>query len=153
MPRIKNRNDVLAGGFLILVALLAFYLAWPLGRSSTVGLGPGYVPKALAGMLLIFGLVIALGGLLVEGEAREPWFPRPLLLILSSIVYFAVTIEGLGLVIALFGLVHIACAANRDTRLHEAALLALGSVVFSVLLFVKALGLPLRLWPPQLWGG
>ena len=72
---------------------------------------------------------------------------------LAAIAFFGVTIERMGLVIALTGLVLIACAANRGTKFHEALALAFGSAVLSALLFVKALGLSIPIWPSNLWGG
>jgi putative tricarboxylic transport membrane protein len=152
MRQIKNPNAVLTGAFLVLVALLALYLSWPLSSGTDVGLGPGFVPKMFA--LIQFGI----GGLLIgmgfvhQGEAAEAWHPRPLFFILASIAFFAMTIDRMGLIVALTGLVLISCLANRGTTLREALALAAGSAVVSVLLFVKALGLSIPIWPPFAWG-
>ena len=152
MDRIKNMNGVLTGIFLILVALLAFYLAWPLSSKTEVGLGPGYVPKMFAFIQLALGALMIVDGFLEAGEAYESWHLRPLVLVLSSVAFFAMTIERMGLVVALTGLVLISCAANRGTRFYEALALAVGAVVVSALLFVKALGLSIALWPTTPWG-
>jgi len=152
MNRIKDLNEVLTGIFLILVGLLALYLAWPLSSSTDVGLGPGYVPKMFALIQLGLGVILIVNGLLQEGEASEPWHMRPLLMILASVAFFAVTIERLGLVIALTGLVLIACGANPGTKFREALILAIACAVVSAVLFVKLLGLSIALWPPMLWG-
>ncbi len=147
MHRVKNMNEVLTGIFLILVALLGLYLSWPLSSTTEVGLGPGYVPKMFAFIQLALGVILIGSGMVTEGEAHEPWHLRPLLLILASIAFFAMTIGRLGLVIALTGLVFLSCAANRGTTFRETLALAVGSVVVSALLFVKALGLSIALWP------
>ena len=144
-------NEVLTGIFLILVAVLALYFSWPLSISTDVGLGPGYVPRMFAFIQLGLGAMLIVVGFLSAGETLEPWHLRPLAFILGSVAFFAVTIEGLGLVIALTGLVLIGCAANRGTKFHEALALAVGSAVFSWLVFVKALGLTIRMWPPFPW--
>ena len=138
---------MLTGIFLILVALLALYVSWPLSSKSEVGLGPGYAPKMFALIQLVLGAVMLVHGFLQPGEAPEPWHLRPLVLILGSVAFFAISIERLGLVIALVGLVLIGCAANRGTKFREALALAIGSAVFSWLVFVKALGLTIRMWP------
>lgn len=148
----KDINAVLTGVFLILVALLAFYLAWPLSSKTEVGLGPGFVPKMLALVQLALGAVLVVDGFLQAGEASEAWQLRPLLLILGSIAFFAATIERQGLAVALTGLVLISCLANRGTKFYEALALAFGSVIVSVLLFVKALGLSIPGWPRVPWG-
>ena len=140
-------NGVLTGVFLILVALFAIYLAWPLSSGTEVGLGPGYMPKALALIQIGLGVTMITNGFVEAGEAPEAWHLRPLLLVLGSVAFFAVSIERLGFVVALTGLVLIGCAANKETKWHEAVALAIGSVLFSVLVFVKGLGLTLRMWP------
>ena len=152
MYPIRNLNELLTGSFLILEALLAFYLAWPLSSATEVGLGPGFVPTMFAFIQLGLGAMLIVSGLLKVGEASEPWHLRPLVSVLGAIIFFGVTIERMGLVIALTGLVLIACAAHRGTRLYEALALALGSVVFSALVFVKALGLSIPLWPQMFLG-
>jgi hypothetical protein len=152
MSRITNLNHVLTGIFLILVALLAFYLSSRLSSFTEVGLGPGFVPRMFACIQLGLGALLIGSGFLSVGEAHEGWHFRPLM-VLAAITFFCVTIERMGLVVALTGLVLIACAANRGTKFYEALALAFGSAVFSALLFVKALGLSIPIWPPNLWGG
>jgi putative tricarboxylic transport membrane protein len=142
----------MTGLFLIFVALLGFYLLMPLSSDTEVGLGPGYVPRMLAFLQLGLGSVMTIHAFFQDGEKIEPWRLRPIAFVLGAIAFFAVTIERFGLVVALTGLVLIACMANRDTRIYEAIALAIGSVLFSVLVFVTALGLPIQVWPPISWG-
>ena len=152
MHRIKNMNEVLTGIFLILVALLAFYLSWPLSSGTQIGLGPGFIPRLFALIQLVIGVVLIGSGLMTAGEPADAWQLRPLLLILASITFFAVSIERLGMVIAVVGLVLISCAANRGTTFKEAVILAAGSAAVSAFLFVKLLGLTIAVWPPALLG-
>lgn len=142
----------MTGVFLILVAISAFVLAWPLSSKTDVGMGPGFLPKVLAGILLAMGSAMAVHGLRWgEAETSDPWHLRPLVLVLGAVAFFGATIESMGLVVALTGLVLIGCAANSEARLVETLVLAVGSVVFSALVFVKALGLQIPLWPT--WAG
>jgi len=152
MQHIKNLNQVMTGIFLILVSFLAFYVAWPLSSATDVGLGPGFVPRMFAGIQLGLGALLIGSGFLSTGEAHESWQLRPLI-VLAAITFFCVTIERMGLVVALTGLVLIACTANRGTKFYEALALAIGSAVCSALLFVKVLGLSIPIWPANLWGG
>lgn len=149
MQRIKNMNEVLTGVFLILVALLAFYLSRTLSGNTDVGLGPGYVPRMFAYLQLGLGAALVFSGFKSQAgdEKSEPWQMRPLVLILASVGFFAIAIEGMGLIISVIGLVLIGCAANRDTKVKESVAMAIGSAVFSALVFVKLLGLSIRLWP------
>jgi hypothetical protein len=74
-------------------------------------------------------------------------------MVLVAIAFFTLTIERMGLVISVVGLVLIACSANRETRMRETFALAAGAAAFSALLFVKALGLSIPMWPINPMGG
>lgn len=152
MNRIKNLNDVCTGTFLVAMALLGFYLSWRLNTGTAAAMGPGYVPRLLAFILTGLGLATIIHGVFHEGEPFESWYPRPLVFILAAVAFFGMTIERLGLVTALIGLVLIGCLAHRGTKPIEAIILAVGMAIFSVIVFVKALGLPILLWPPMLVG-
>ena len=147
MRVLKDFDTFATGVFLMLAALLALYLAWPLSSTSSVGMGPGYIPKVFVVIQLGFGAVIAAHGLIYPGEPSEQWHLRPLLLVLAAIAFFALSVERFGLAVALMGLVLISCAAHTEARLRDSILLAVASVLLSWLIFVKALGLPLALWP------
>jgi hypothetical protein len=148
----RNPNDIATGIFLILVALIALYLSWPLDRMSSFGLGPGYVPQTLAVILAAFGLAIAIQGYLGGGEVMERWHLRPLLLVLGSVTFFGMAVERLGFFVALFGLVLIASAADRRTKLYQAIALATFAAAFSFLVFIEGIGLTIPLWPTVHWG-
>lgn len=77
MPRIKNMNEVLTGIFLILVALLAFYLLAPLSSGTQIGLGPGFVPRLFAFIQLALGVVLVISGMVTAGEPSDAWQLRP----------------------------------------------------------------------------
>ena len=145
MALVKNSNQVFTGVFLILVAMLAFYLAWPLGRTTEVGLGPGFVPYMFAFAQVILGGMLVMQGFRGDRQPADAWKLRPLVLVLASVAFFALSIQKMGLVVALSGLVLISCAAHQETTWREALALAIGSVVVSALVFVKALGLPVSL--------
>jgi len=152
MRRIKDMNVFLTGTFLILVAFLAFYLSMPLASNTDVGLGPGFVPKMFAFMQFGLGATMVFVGFMQEGESPEPWQWRPLVLILASVGFFAITIERMGLIVAVIGLVLISCAANRGTTFRESLVLAVCSAAVSAGLFVKLLGLSIAIWPSMLQG-
>lgn len=152
MHPVKDMNEVLTGVFLILVALLALFLAWPLSSGTDVGLGPGFLPKMFSFTQLGLGAIMLVHGFVQSGHPAERWHLRPLVLVLAAVAFFAMAIERMGLVVALAGLVLIGCAANRDTKFLEALALAIGAVIVSILLFIKALGLAIPLWPTIGWG-
>jgi Tripartite tricarboxylate transporter TctB family len=149
MQHIKNINQFMTGVFLVLVSWLAFYLAWPLSSVTDVGLGPGFVPKMFAAIQFGLGTALVIIGFLKAGEVSEPWHLRPLI-VLAAIAFFGVSIDSMGLVVSLVGLVLIACTAHSETTFREALALAFGSAVLSAVLFVKLLGLSIPVWPQNL---
>ena len=152
MHRIKNPNDVLAGSFLIASALLGFYLSWRLNPGHAAAMGPGYVPKMLCFILMGLGAATVFYGVIHAGEPFESWYVWPLFWILAAVGFFAMAVERFGLMIAIVGLVLIGCVAHRGTKWYEALILAVGMALFAWAVFVKALGLPMLMWPPMLVG-
>jgi hypothetical protein len=71
----------------------------------------------------------------------------PLAIIAGAVCLFGLAIEPLGLVISLAILVALAACAGLQFRPIETAALAVALIVFSVGVFVYALGLPLPVWP------
>ena len=139
-------KDFAFGTFLIALALIAFGATGSLAIGTAADMGPGFVPRALAWIILGFGVTFLITGL---AKARAPipapaW--RPLAAILASIALFAVLFAKLGLIAACVGAVVVAGAATSPVRWLQ--LVAFGVVIaaFSALLFVKGLGLPFRLW-------
>ena len=146
--KVKNWNEALAGAFLVLVSLLALYFSRTLSSSTEVGLGPGYIPKMFAWLQMGFGLLMVVHATRESGEPMEAWHMRPLVLVLGSVGFFALTVERLGLVVSLVGLILIGSSGSKENRLVTSLILAISVAVFSVVVFVKALGLPMLVWPP-----
>jgi len=68
-------------------------------------------------------------------------------LIAAAVCLFGVLIEPVGLVISLAVLTLMAALSGGQFRLMETLTLAAALIVFSVGVFVYALGLPLNIWP------
>ncbi|KQT02772.1 tripartite tricarboxylate transporter TctB family protein [Rhizobium sp. Leaf386] len=147
-----DRGRIFIGLYLLFTAALGFYLSSSLRMTTDVGVGPGFMPKAVSLLLFLIGSALVITGLLNE-DAEPPAVlkVRPLLT-LFAIVFFGATIEWMGLVIALSGLVFISCLAHRGTKVIEAVSLAAFTVAFASLVFVKALGLTMHLLPLGLFG-
>ena len=141
-----NVPDLVTGLFLIAVALLALWLSWSLRTGTSFRMGPGYVPQALCWLQIAMGLVIVVQSFLGERVPWEPWVSRPIIGILASVTFFALTIERFGLIVAVFGVTVLSCITWRQTRLWEATLLGAVMAAFSVLVFVKGLQLPIPIW-------
>jgi hypothetical protein len=72
---------------------------------------------------------------------------RSLWLIPLALVVFGLSVEPLGVVVGLALTLAVAGAAHRESRIIEVAISMVTLIVLSLLIFVVALKLPLRLWP------
>ena len=146
-------TDILAG--LIFVAFgLAFAitsLTYELG--TPLRMGPGYFPLALGGLLVLLGLLIVGKGF-ISGSGAEgrlgsvPW--RGLFLIVAAVLFFGLTVRGLGLVPATAVTALLTALASYRTGILTAVAIAAGLTVLCVLIFVLALQLRLPLFGPWL---
>ena len=148
MPSRINVPDLAFGIFLIALGALAFALASELTVGSAGSMGPGYVPRGLALLIMIYGAVLALSAAFAGWQAFPAIALRPLLLILAAVALFAVLLPIAGLALTSFAVVICAGLAAYDARLHENAVLAVALAAFAVVLFVSVLGLPISIWPP-----
>jgi putative tricarboxylic transport membrane protein len=138
----------LAGGLaLIGIALLVFWNTQDLASGTAVRMGPGYFPKLLAILIAVCGVVLTATSLFVRGDRLERWAWRPILFILFSIIFFAFAVRPLGLVVTGAFLVVISSIASKEVRWKETGLFAIGLIIFTILLFPIALGLPMPIWP------
>jgi hypothetical protein len=140
-------RELAFGLFLIVLASVAFFSTRTLSIGSAADMGPGFVPRALAWIILGFGLAFCVGSLLKAPEPLPAVAWRPLAAILASIALFAVLFLHFGLIIACIGAVLAAGAAVKPVRWGQLLLFGPVLAAFSALLFVKALGLPFKVWP------
>jgi hypothetical protein len=83
----------------------------------------------------------------MDGEDVQRFHPRPLLFVLLAIAAFGIALPYLGLAAAIVALVAVGSFADPDLTALEIAGIAVFLVVFSIVIFVVLLGLPIRLWP------
>jgi hypothetical protein len=140
-------KEMAFGVFLIALALTAFAATARLSIGTAADMGPGFVPRVLAWVILGFGAVFCVTGALKAAEPlpAPPW--RPLLAILAAIAVFAALFSTLGLIAACMGSVLVAGTAAGPVRWGRLVLFGPALAAFSALLFVKGLGLPFQLWP------
>ena len=75
---------------------------------------------------------------------------RSLWIILFSVVIFGYLLKPLGLVIATILLVAVSAWGGHEFKWKEVTILSVALAIFSVLAFVKGLGLPMNVWP-SIW--
>ncbi len=140
-------RDVWAGLLIMALGGLASWLAGNLAMGQAVRMGPGYVPRILAGVVVALGAIVCVRGLVNGAVLAGSWALGPLAVIVASIVAFGFLIDRLGLVTASIVLVVIARVAAGGKRPVETVALALALAAFAAATFVGLLGLPFKLWP------
>jgi hypothetical protein len=138
----RTNRDLWAGLMFAGTGAAAFLVAREYPVGTALRMGPGFFPRVLGGILVLFGLYVALAGLRRGGTIPGGWSPRALIVLPLAMVGFGVVVERAGFVPALAVLVVGAAAAGREFRLGEVVLLAAILTLLSVGLFVWALGLP-----------
>ena len=92
--------------------------------------------------------------MVLDGEPVSRLHLFPLAVIAAAICLFGVLIEPFGLIVALAVLTVLSAWAGPQSRLIETVALTAALIVFSIGVFVYALGLPFNIWPsdwPSRW--
>jgi len=118
---------LLVGG--LVLGVIAYY---------SQGLRSSGIPGEVAHMLLS-GLAI---GLMFAAFGQ-----RSLWVILFSVVIFGYVLKPLGLVLATGLIIFVSAWGGHEFKVKEVSILFVILAVFSVLAFVKGLGLPMNVWP------
>jgi putative tricarboxylic transport membrane protein len=141
-----NVPDLSFAAFLVALGALAFALSSQLSIGTAAAMGPGYVPRGLSIIIMAYGLVLGVRAIFSGWQSFPEIAFRPILLISASVALFAIMLPLVGLAITSFAVVICAGFAAYDVRMRENAVVALILSAFGVLLFVKALGLPIPIW-------
>jgi hypothetical protein len=136
--------------FLVL-GLSAVIIARDYAMGSAGRMGPGYFPTALGWLLAGIGAVCMGRSFFTDGEALEKFAFKELFLVLLSVLLFAALVRGAGLAVAIPVVIMISAYASKKFGWVASIALAVGATVFCILLFVKALGLPMPIIGP--WFG
>jgi hypothetical protein len=137
----RNR-DIWAGLTFLVTGVAALLLARGYPAGTVLRMGPGYFPRLLAGLLILFGLHAVWKGLRRRERIEGVWSSRALIVLPLAMVLFGVLMEHAGFVPAIAALVVGSAAAGRQFRLLEVLLLTGFLTAVSVAVFVWGLGLP-----------
>ena len=144
--------------FCILVGIGALWVSRDYDSGTVTSMGPGFFPKAVAGLLIFLGIIV----FLVNGRDVEPSedigqpgigllsLGRILLFLIGSVVLFGLTLHPLGLPVATFLMVALASAARSGARPLTVILTALVLAIIATLLFAFALQLQIPVYPELL---
>ena len=143
------RADVLSGLLFIAVAALGLWISRDYAVGTALRMGTGYVPRLLCWILMGLGAIVLVQGL---RETAPPVRPsaaglRATLAVTLAIGAFALSIERLGLVLAIVLLTGIGALATKALRPLETAIAALVLIALSWGIFIAGLGLTIPVWP------
>ena len=149
-----TRKDVLAGLLFMVVAAFGLWVSRDYAIGTAFRMGTGYVPRLLCWVLLALGACVLVQGL--REAPREPpdgqgtvarfgW--RPLVLVSAGLALFALTLERLGLVVAILLLTIAGAYATRGRGIVETLLAALVLIALCWGIFVYGLQLTIPVWP------
>lgn len=144
---VKSSSDFGAGALLAVAALYFLFLGRNLERGTAFQMGPGFFPTATAILTLIVGLILLVKSLRIEGASAAPVRIVPIALVLLAILAFTFLIDILGLVVTGTITMFLASAAAAQTNRLRVLAVCIAVSLGAGLLFVKALGLSIRLWP------
>jgi hypothetical protein len=145
--RIRAPKDFWSGVMFCGFAAVAVLAARGYSLGGAGKMGPGYFPLLLGVLLFALGVVLIGRSLVLVGEPVPRFHLWPLLTIAVAVCLFGVLIEPLGLIVALAVLTVLSAWAGAQFRWTETIALAAVLILFSIGVFVYALGLPLNIWP------
>ena len=141
------RQDFVGGLMVIATAGFAFWQAAELPMGTLGGMGPGMLPRGLAVLLALLGILLVIDAM-IEGEKRlERWSIRGPVLVLGAAVAFGLAVRPLGLIVAGPLAIVISAFASDEVRWGETLLVGGLITTFCIGLFKFALGLPIPLAP------
>ena len=134
-------KDFLSGLMFIGFGLVALYFGQKLALGTTVRMGPGYVPRMLALIMMGLGLLICIVALVAGAEPAEKPKWKPITLVTIGILCFAFLFERAGLLPALVVLILIASLAGEEFKLKEVIANMVVLAVVCTLVFKVGLGM------------
>ncbi|HEX7125585.1 MAG TPA: tripartite tricarboxylate transporter TctB family protein [Thermodesulfobacteriota bacterium] len=148
-----RRADVVSGGAAALAGAAAYALTLPFPELADGHPGPALFPRLVAGLMVLFGLVLAWQGARGEpaeaaegGAATERAGVLNALLVVAAVVGYILVVERAGFVPTL-GVLLFALMWRLGVRLGAAVGLAAGLAVGTYLLFARVLLVPLPRGP------
>ncbi len=133
------------------------YAARSYGLGTAANMGAGYFPFAVGSSLAVIGAYLMIRAIASTPEHEdEPeggrWSLKIIVLILASVVAFALLVPKLGFLVAIASLVFIAGLASGELSWKEMAMLVVVLTCVSTLIFVVGLGLSFPILPSFITG-
>jgi len=139
---LRNNRDFLAGLMFIGIGVAALVAALDYPFGSTVRMGPGYFPRVLAGIMIVFGIVTMVKGFRLPEPVKNVWGWRPLAWITLALVLFGWLMDRFGMIPALVAMFFLSAYAGHEFKWKEVTILTVVMTLFAIGVFIVGLGLP-----------
>jgi hypothetical protein len=140
MPKaILTSKDFWSGLLFMGMGAAALVLGSNLRIGTAARMGPGFVPHAIGWILVALGAAIALRGFASGAEQIARFRLRPVILIVLSVVAFALLLQPTGLVPALIALIAISAPARGEVHLRETVAITAFLILLCIVIFKVAL--------------
>lgn len=141
--RVRNPRDLGAAMVFVLIGLAGLWF----GRGYTIGsaarMGPGYLPAMLSGLLVLFGLIIAVRSLSLNGPPVEIPNWRPIVVVLAAIGMFSLLIQRVGFAPTVLVTAILGAWATAEVKPLESIVLGVALTAFCVVVFIYGLRQPI----------
>jgi len=147
MSFVRSPKDFWSGVLFISFGLAAIFVARDYSVGTAARMGPGYFPRGLGILMLVLGAILALRSLRVSGSKIQFGSFKPLLIVLGSVIVFALIAPKLGLIVSTIVLILLSSTADKEYRWKESVIAALVLAAFAFAAFSWGLKLQLPVWP------
>ncbi|KQX93831.1 tripartite tricarboxylate transporter TctB family protein [Variovorax sp. Root473] len=161
--RIKSQKTFFSGIMFTCVGAAFALGANNYNVGSAARMGPGYFPLLIGCLLTVLGLVVIASAFKIDTVDGDPvgkiaW--KPLGFIIGANLLFGILLAGLrsiglpamGLVLAIYALVIVACMAGAHFSMKLSLVLATVLAIGSYLTFIVGLKLQFQVWPTFISG-
>jgi Tripartite tricarboxylate transporter TctB family len=147
--QLRNHRDLWAGLMFAVIGIIFMILSKQYSIGTSAKMGPGYFPMVLGGLMTLFGVIIAFGAFAGKAEALKlsPVGWREFILLLASVIVFAIALPRLGMVISVALLILISAIASHEFKLRDTLISIVVLVLLAYGMFVKGLELQFPVWP------
>ncbi|WP_203193332.1 tripartite tricarboxylate transporter TctB family protein [Xanthobacter dioxanivorans] len=142
-----RRREFLSGLFVLALGGFCLLAVGDLDIGTLAEMGPGYVPRAVAWIIVLAGAGMTLAGFWDEAPVEERVHWRPLVVISAAVCVFGLLVDRYGIVLAVVASTYVASFASPITRHRETPYLCAVLAVLGAVAFVKGLGLAIPIWP------
>jgi len=139
------RADHIAGGFFVALGIVVFILGWDLPFGRITSPGAGMLPKVLAGLMIAFGLLVAVSSTMTERFDEIPWSDfghAALVIVIAALATFLYSRIGFLLTMPLLVFALLVVVERRN--LVMAAVFSISLTLFAYWLFAIMLRAPIE---------